>query len=67
MNGTSDGQYDFPELSAVYLEDSYVLRTNEGDGTTSFSMLLALTDTRATTTPCPTPFSTACQPLWMCW
>lgn len=34
--------YDFPALSEVYLEDSYVLRINEGDGTISFSMLLVL-------------------------
>lgn len=38
--------YEFPELSAVYLEDSYVLRINEGDGTIWFSMLLVLTEQR---------------------
>jgi hypothetical protein len=36
--------YEFPDLAAVYLEDSYVLRINEGHGTISFSMLLVLTE-----------------------
>lgn len=34
--------YDFPELSEVYLEDSYVLAIKEDGDTITFSMLLVL-------------------------